>query len=332
VAGVSPTTVSQALNNVAGARIAEPTRARIREIANELGYTPSRMARGLRLQRSNTIGLISDHIATTPYAGKIILGAQQAARERGWWLLLLSTEGDPDVEAHAAKQLLLHDVEGVLYATMYHRLVDLPNVLSSTATVLIDAEGADRTVPAVVPDEVGGGRAATHALVTAGHTRIGLATNIDDIPATHGRLKGYRAALAAGGIRYDSRQVVAAASTTAGGYAAAFELLDRPDRPTALFCFNDRMAMGAYRAATELGLSIPRDVSIVGFDDQEIISEGLSPMLTTVALPHFEMGLWAVDRLITLIEAPASQSHRHRSHLMPCPLIERASVAAPRAT
>lgn len=92
------------------------------------------------------------------------------------------------------------------------------------------------------------------------------------------------------------------------------------------------MAMGAYRAATELGLSIPRDVSIVGFDDQEIISEGLSPMLTTVALPHFEMGLWAVDRLITLIEAPASQSHRHRPHLMPSPLIERASVAAPRAT
>ena len=198
MAGVSPTTVSQALNNVAGARIAEPTRARIREIANELGYTPSRIARGLRLQRSNTIGLISDHIATTPYAGKIILWAQQAARERGWWLLLLSTEGDPDVEAHAAKQLLLHDVEGVLYATMYHRLVDLPDVLSSTATVLIDAEGADRTVPAVVPDEVGGGRAATHALVTAGHTRIGLATNIDDIPATHGRLKGYRAALAGG--------------------------------------------------------------------------------------------------------------------------------------
>jgi len=198
VAGVSPTTVSQALNNVAGARIAEPTRARIREIANEPGYTPSRMARGLRLQRSNTIGLISDHIATTPYAGKIILGAQQAARERGWWLLLLSTEGDPDVEAHAAKQLLLHDVEGVLYATMYHRLVDLPDVLSSTATVLIDAEAADRTVPAVVPDEVGGGRAATHALVTAGHTRIGLATNIDDIPATHVRLKGYRAALAGG--------------------------------------------------------------------------------------------------------------------------------------
>jgi LacI family transcriptional regulator len=329
-AGVSSTTVSQALNDVAGARIAGPTRDRIRDVAAQLGYAPNRMARGLRLQRSHTIGLVSDTIATTPYAGKIVLGAQHAARDNGWWLLLLTTEGDPEVEVHGVKQLLQHEVDGVLYATMYHQLVTLPEVLSSVATVLLDAESTDRRVPAVVPDEVAGGRAAVELLVTAGHRRIGFATNEDDIPATHGRLAGYRQALKASQIRFDRRYLVAAESTTSGGFVAARHLLDQEDRPSALFCFNDRMAMGAYRAAADLGLDIPNDVSIVGFDDQEPISEGLHPALTTVALPHYEMGRWAVERLIALIEDGHPAQKADTPFRMPCPIVHRASVAPPR--
>jgi LacI family transcriptional regulator len=330
-AGVSSTTVSQALNEIAGARIAAATRERIRAIADELGYAPNRLARGLRLQRSHTIGFVSDRIATTPYAGKMILGAQHAARDHGWWLLLVGTEDDPDIEALGVKQLLQHDVDGVLYATMYHRLVSLPEVLSSVPTVLLDAESADHNMPAVVPHEVAGGRAAVELLLAAGHRRIGFATNEDDIPATHGRLAGYRQALAGTGIRFDRRQVVPAASTTAGGYAAARELLDRgANRPSALFCFNDRMAMGAYRAAAELHLAVPEDVSIVGFDDQEPISDGLHPALTTVALPHYQMGRWATDRLIELVETGRSAGKDETPLRMPCPVVERGSVAPPR--
>jgi LacI family transcriptional regulator len=329
-AGVSSTTVSQALNEVAGARIAVSTRERIRAIAEQLGYAPNRLARGLRLQRSHTIGFVSDRIATTPYAGKMILGAQHAAREHGWWLLLVSTEDDPDIEAHGVKQLLQHDVDGVLYATMYHRLVSLPEVLSSVPTVLLDAESGDRSVPAVVPHEVAGGRAAVELLLAAGHRRIGFAINEDDIPATHGRLAGYRQALTGAGIRFDRRHVVAAASTTAGGFTAALALLDGPNRPSALFCFNDRMAMGAYRAAAQLGLDVPGDVSIVGFDDQEPISDGLHPALTTVALPHYQMGRWATDRLIELIDSRRRVTRAEAPFRMPCPVVERASVAPPR--
>ncbi len=112
-----------------------------------------------------------------------------------------------------------------------------------------------------------------------------------------------------------------------GGLQAGRALLDLDDRPTAIFCFNDRMAMGVYHAAAERGLRIPDDLSVVGFDNQELIADGLRPGLTTVALPHYEMGAWAVENLIRRIENPESEVEQVR---LPCPLVSRGSVAAPR--
>ncbi|MGR6974757.1 LacI family DNA-binding transcriptional regulator [Streptomyces cynarae] len=120
-----------------------------------------------------------------------------------------------------------------------------------------------------------------------GHRRIGFVTNVDDLPATHGRLEGYTRALAEAGITHDPQLVVAETSDAAGGYRAALALLSATPRPTALFRFADRMAMGTCRAAAELGLSIPSDLSVIGFDDQELICDGLFPGLTTVAPPHY---------------------------------------------
>jgi LacI family transcriptional regulator len=324
------TTVSQVLNEVGGARIAEDTRVRVRQASEALGYIPSRLARGLRTQRTNIIGLLSDHIATTPHAGKIILGAQEAALGRGWILLIFNTGGDAGVEQREAAAMLQHEVEGVLYASMYHRVVELPAALAGVPTVLLDARTADQTVPAVVPDEVAGGRTAVTELLRCGHSRIGFVTNRDDIPATHGRLQGYRAALHSAGTTFNPRLVAVAESESGGGYLAARALLSLSERPTALFCFNDRMAMGAYRAAAELGLAIPADLSVVGFDNQEIIADGLYPGLTTVALPHYEMGQWAVQTLTRLIETRRSSGRtRAGPHLMACPLVRRESVGPP---
>jgi LacI family transcriptional regulator len=328
-AGVSVTTVSPVLNEVDGARIAEETRARVREAAQALSYVPSRLARGLRTQRTNIIGLLSDHIATTPHAGKIILGAQEEALSRGWILLIFNTGGDRGVERREAAAMLAHEVEGVLYASMYHRVVTLPSVLASVPTVLLDARTADPSVPAVVPDEVAGGRTAVAELLRQGHRRIGFVTNRDDIPATHGRLRGYQEALRSAGCAFDAGLVAVAESESGGGYLAARALLTRPKRPTALFCFNDRMAMGAYRAAAEMGLAIPADLSVVGFDNQEIIADGLYPGLTTVALPHYEMGQWAVRALTRLIESRPGGRERASPHLMACPLVRRRSVGPP---
>ena len=330
-AGVSVTTVSHVLNDVPGKRINGETRARVKASAAALGYVPNRVARSLRTRRSQVLALISDEIATTPFAGLMILGAQEAASKRGWLLMLVNTGLDPAYEAREIQALLQRQVDGFLYATMYHREVELPDELAGLPVVLLDAVSRDSSIPSVVPDEVGGGRTATEVLLASGHRRIAFLNNSDDIPASHGRLEGYRAALEAAGVHYHESLVRYDASDSAGGYRAAADVLDRTARPTALFCFNDRMALGAYQAAAERGLRIPHDLSVVGFDNQEIIADGLRPGLTTVALPHYEMGAWAVETLIGSIDDSPQNDDRARV-VLPCPLVSRASVAAPGQT
>jgi LacI family transcriptional regulator len=326
-AGVSVTTVSHVLNEVPHAQVREETRQRVLLAAQRLGYRANRAAQSLRTQRTKTLALVSDAIATTPYAGQLILGAQRAAQARGYTVLLFNTDYDPAVEEQELVALTEYQVDGVIYATMYHRVVSVPAVLAGTPLVLLDAESPDSDAPSVVPDELGGGRTATEELVANGHRRIGFVTNVDDVPATHGRLQGYRDALAAAGVDFDPELVAAAESETWGGYLAASSLLKLADRPTALFCYNDRMAMGAYRAAAELRLRIPEDLSVVGFDNQELITRGLFPELTSVALPHYDMGYWATETLTALLDEPeADHAPAPRPLLMPCPLVRRSSV------
>lgn len=326
-AGVSVTTVSHVLNEVPGKRISDATRDRVRQAAGKLGYAPSSVARNLRLQRSQMLALISDEIATTPYAGQMILGAQEAASKAGWLLMLVNTGSDSEFEAAEIQALRQRQVDGFLYATMYHREVTLPEAVAGVPTVLLDARSSDESLPSVVPDEVAGGRTATEELIRHGHSRIGFVNNIDDIPATRGRLQGYKQALQEAGLTYDEQLVVARSSDTEGGVQGARQLLSATDRPTALFCFNDRMAMGAYHAAAELGLRIPQDLSVVGFDNQELIADGLRPGLTTVALPHYEMGAWAVEALIARIEGKEGKRPQHSK--LSCPLVVRQSVDRP---
>lgn len=327
-AGVSSTTVSHVLNDVDGVRVADDTRARVRDAADRLGYSPSRIARSLRLQRTHTIGLLSDQIAATPFAGEIILGAQTVAAERHINLVLFDTGGGGDrVEDDAITALHDFRVDGVLYARMYHQDVQLPAALAGLPTVLLDAWSPDGAHPGVVPDETGGARAAIEELIGLGHTRIGYLDNADDIPATRGRMSGYRDALKAAGIRFNPALVAVEESVSGGGYRAARALLTRANRPTALFCFNDRMAMGAYRAAAETGLVIPRDLSVVSFDNQVLIAEGLYPALTTVALPHQEMGRWAATTLLDLVDEITVAPARYPGPtVLACPLIRRDST------
>ncbi|WP_281893516.1 LacI family DNA-binding transcriptional regulator [Phytohabitans aurantiacus] len=325
-AGVSVTTVSLVLNNVASARVGADTRQRIHEAAERLGYVPNEVARQLRAQRTNTLGLLGDEVTTTPFAGRMVLGAQEAASKHGWLLMLLNTGLDPELERKEISALLQSRVDGVLYTTMYHRVVRVPDQLRTVPTVVLDAEDDSANLPSVVPDEEGGAYLATKELLDHGHRRIGFVNSNLDIPATSGRLAGYQKALRQADVPFDPRLVVSTHPVSREGYAAASELLSRRERPSALFCFNDRVAMGAYQAASALGLRIPADLSVVGFDDQEEISEGLLPGLTTVALPHYAMGAWAVDALIARILDPNAPVERA---VLPCPLVRRESVAPP---
>ena len=327
--GLSITTVSHVVNDVPGKRIPDATRERVRVAVAELHYTPNRLAQGLRLQRSNTLGFVNDRIATSPHAGRTILGAQDAAAEHGSLLLMVNSGDDADLENREIRALLDRRVDGIVYAAEYHRLLTPPAVLRGVPTVLLDARSTVSGFSGVVPDEVGGAMAAVRELVDHGHRRIGFVTNSMDVPATRLRLEGFKRALRDARRTYRTAMVVSDLSEAQGGYRAAAALLDRPEpiRPTALFCYNDRMAMGAYQAAAERGLRIPQDLSIVGFDDREIISAGLRPGLTTVALPHYEMGWWAVTTLLRGIDAERKEPPR--TEILPCPLVRRASVGPP---
>lgn len=321
VAGVSQTTVSFVLNNKPGVAIPDETRARIEEAVEQLGYRPNIAAQTLRTNKTNLIGLVSDMIATTPHAGQIIEGAQDAAWAHGKLLLLVNTGGNKNVEEAAINMLLERQVEGIIYATMYHRLATPPPALRDVPAVLLDCFVSDRSLPSVVPDEVQGGRAAVEHLLSQGHRRIGLINDFDPIPAAAGRLEGYRAALAASGVTFDERLVVSEAADASGGYQGTMELMQHPERPTAIFCFCDRMAMGAYDALRKLGLAISEDVAIMGFDNEEIIAGHLYPPLSTMQLPHYEMGEWAVNYLVEYDAMPAGAAPIQ--HKIACPLVKR---------
>lgn len=328
-AGVSQTTVSHVLNETPHTRVSEDTAARVRAAAEELGYRPNRLARGLRTQASDMIGLLTEEIATTPHAGRIILGAQQEASRRNLTLAIINSElnPDPQVDAAQVQAFLDRQADGIIYATVYHDRIAAPENLRSRPAALIGARDAAGLIPAVVPDERAGAASVVEMLVSRGHRRIAFAASAEDVPATRGRLQGYLEAMRRAGLPTDGL-VAWASSDARGGHRATLELLERA--PTAVFCYNDRMAMGAYRAAGEKGLMIPADLSVVGFDDQAPIPDSLFPALTTVTLPHYEMGAWAVATLADLIHGGADGGALAAPPTpLVCPLIERDSVAPP---
>lgn len=321
-AGVSRTAVSLVLNNRRSVAIAEETRRRVLNSASELGYRFNAGARALANQRSDWYGLVTE-IVTAPFAVDIIKGAQDRAAHDDRYLLIASTESDPAAETAAIERLLEQRVAGLVYAATWHRAVRVPDAALEVPTVLVNCFDVEGRLPAIVPDEVTGGRRATERLLKAGHRRIGLLNLDPDIPATVGRRQGYRDALQHAGVQIVEAYEVSGHATADGGFEAAMQLLALSEPPTAIFCANDRMAMGAYDAIKESGLRIPDDVAVVGFDNQELIAGFLRPALTTIALPFQQMGAQGVSMLADMI---AGKSTATGTVTVDCPLLERSSV------
>jgi LacI family transcriptional regulator len=326
LAGVGPGTVSRVLND--HPNVSAKTRAKVLAVIERMGYRPSFSARHMRTQRSHLIGFLSDEVATTPYAGHIILGAQDAAWQEQRILLVVNVGYDAGMLDEVIETFLEREVEGIIYAAMYHRPVELPEKIGSVPVVLANCFSPDLMLPSIVPDEYGGGYTATDALLQKGHRRIGF-INVNTlepgIPASIGRWRGYRAALEACGIAYDESLVRYGYGVAEDGYHFTHELMALPQPPTAIFCGNDRTALGAYNALGELNLRIPEDVAVIGFDNQEIIAAALRPPLSTIELPHYEIGRRAADLLLEQIthdDAPAAPALTSIS----CPLIQRESL------
>jgi LacI family transcriptional regulator len=326
-AGVSIKTVSRVLNDPRS--VAEQTRARVQAIAEELNFVPDQRARGFRSGRSGAVGFLTDVIATTPYSVDIVRGVEDALAERGISLLIGNTENRLGGLPTILRAFRGSRVEGVVFASMYHREAnDFGSVLSGPS-VLVNCFTTLADVSTVLPDDEEGGHLVGRHLLELGHRRIAFLTLWPEIAAMHLRQAGLIRACREAGVSFPVDLVFAGQDGTGPfnqsvAFAAARRLLDRKDRPTAVFCGNDEMALQVYNAAADVGLRIPDDLSVVGFDDYRLFSEGLRPGLTTVALSYQRMGRIAADLLLASIAGGPSPTEVIR---VQGPLVLRHSTA-----
>jgi LacI family transcriptional regulator len=318
-AGVSRTAVSLILNN-RESRIAPETQQRVRDIAESLGFRPSRVALQLRTQRSQLIGLISDEIASGPFAGGLIAGAQAAAGARDHALMLMNTGVAGDISTIDRDLLEDRQTDGLVFATVMTRKVDLGPLGPRTATVLLNCYSDDASLCQVLPDDRAGGMAAAGLVIGMGHERIAFVSGEEGTFPAVERLAGHRAALEAAGIPFSPELVRYGDWTAETGYRMSTELLTGSAPPTAIVCGNDRIALGAYDAIRDLGMTVAKDVSVVGYDDQREIAPYMHPPLTTIRLPYEAMGRLAVEALL--------DGYPGGTQLVPCEPIVRGSVAA----
>lgn len=321
-AGVSIKTVSRIVND--DTAVNAKTRAAVKKHLTRLNYVPNQAARQMRSGSSSAIGLMTDVVATTPYSVDIVRGAQFALKDSHQTLLIASSDGETKREVELWRMFRAHRVAGVIYAAMFHRSHDVGKPVFNESIVLANCYDPKDNRNSIVPDDEQGGYEQARYLLQRGHRNIGSITLLDILDATHLRRSGIRRAFMEASVRFDTELEVA-------GYVrdwpnevsvvreAAFKLLKRTARPTAIICGNDAVAMQVYSVAAELGLSIPQDLSLIGFDDLKLISETLYPKLTTVALPYFDIGRLAVEMISNKSKAG------HQKTLVTCPLVERDS-------
>lgn len=297
--GVSVSTVSLVMNHRDAGRVKPEIASRVRETARQLGYQINPMARSLRTNSTRILGFISDAVATTPYAGGMILGAQSAASRLGYMLITVSTDGGmkEDDEIDALKR---YGADGFLYAKMSNRITDVPSKLLDYPVVLTDATDRNGVIPSVEPNEFLIAYDATTHLIKAGCERIAYVGCSETMIAQEGRLAGYRAALENAGRDFDERVVTNVPNN--GPALREVSTLFDAEHPDGFFCFNDARAWYVYECAARRGLTVGKDISVVGVDNHRVFAETLEPQLTTVELPHFEMGYWAATKLISMIE------------------------------
>lgn len=322
-AGLSSSAASMILNGRPDTRLSKDAHDRVNRAAAELGYRPNVAARSLRMDKTQTIGFISDTVATTRFASGLIKGALAAAEQAEHVILLTETGGDPARQTEAIAALLDRQVDGIIFATMRARELFVPDIPESTRIVLLNATNEHYST-SVLPDEERGGRAAVSLLAEAGH-RDGIVLLGHNEQKERDTFRSTTVARRLAGIRTEMRRRDLSFDWEESiwewephqAYASVCEILNKRPPPRAILCLNDPLAFGAYQALAERGLRVPEDVSIVSFDNDEIASY-LRPGLTTIALPHEEMGAQAVRLLL--------DGTARGEHLVDMPVIIRSSI------
>lgn len=333
MANVSTATVSHVLNGTA--RISDETKERVLKVVKGLNYRPNTIAKSLKIRKTNSIGIITEDITVFNTPG-IINGINECAEKYDYHIILnnimlYKKVGNKYKDAarysgmvgDIVDDLVGKQVEGIIYVGAHCR--DVAGLIGNCPVPLVFAycyssSGADASI--YYDDE----RAAfelTKYLIDKGHKKIGVITGLLDSVQCQERLKGYQRALFENNILFNPDYMKAGNWEFEKGYAAGRELMGQTDRPTAVFSMNDVMAGGVIEAADEHGLSIPEDLSLVGFDNREC-SWSYSPKLTTMALPLEEIGRTAAETIIGILQA--NQDRTGGTIKLQCSLIERKSV------
>jgi LacI family transcriptional regulator, galactose operon repressor len=301
-AGVHLATASRALDERRSVMVRPETVERVRKAAADLGYRVNRMARGLKMNRSFTIGMLVPDI-TNPFFPPIVRGAEDCLAEAGYTLVLANTDNDEGKERRHLSGMLERQVDGLLLAMARRRDALVEELQEDrTATVLINRTIDRGGVSAVIPDDQAGMTLAVEHLHALAHRRIAHVAGPQDTSTGARRAAGFRAAMQAHSL--SSRRIVEAGSFgESAGREAARGLFDPRSRPSAVVAANDLIALGVVDAAADAGLRCPEDVSIVGFNDMPF-AERFCPPLTTVRIPEYLMGRRAAQLLLLQIDDP----------------------------
>jgi len=317
-AGVSQSTVSFVLNGLEDMRISSETRKRVLNAVEALGYRPRAAGRPPKSAGLKVIGIMFDEVATSPFASISIEGVQEEAWKSNVLVEVVMTGSDKSYEAAVLRKWSADLVEGVIYGSILTRNVSPPDALAKHKSVLLNCYDPENRYSSVVPAERRGGEMATKALIDAGHRKIAFISGETWMEASDQRMEGYERALRSAGIPVDPSLIVEGNFLPSGGRAATLQLMQGGTRPDAIFCANDLMAVGCYEALKELGEKVGETVAVMGYDDQEI-AQHLTPSLSTVLLPHREMGQLCAAMILGS-GALASEQVR-----IECPVVPRES-------
>jgi len=320
-AGVSITTVSHVVNGTRG--VSEELKAKVIKAADELGYRPNVLARGLRKGQTKTLGLIIPDSSNAFFA-EVARGLERKSYTLGFSVMLCNTGGEPSREVAYIETLMSKQVDGVALVSAgdNSKTMSLLRALR-IPLVVVDRQVSGEEMDEVLVDNLQGGRLATEYLLSLGHSRIGCVCGPSILTPAVDRVNGYRQSLVAAGIEPDDTLVVKGDFQCGGGYRGTQSLLSLPEPPSAVFACNDLMAIGAISAARAAGLQVPQDFSIVGFDDIAL-SSFINPALTTVAQPKEDIGTVVADLLVQRI---LNRDIPPRKYVLPTELVVRRSCA-----
>jgi LacI family repressor for deo operon, udp, cdd, tsx, nupC, and nupG len=321
VAGVSVATVSRTMRHPD--RVRKETREKVLKAVEAVGYRPNMMARNFRARKSFAVVVLVPNVAN-PFFSRVIRGIEQGAQEEGYAVFLGDTQGLKEREAEYVSLVSSRQADGVIQLSAnVQGVLDILDTADGPVPLVNACECAvNPECPTVRIDNVAAAVKATEHLISLGHERIGIVLGPGDSPLTIDRLKGYKQALKEHKIPLDKRLAVSGDFSLDSGRRAVTSLSSLNNPPTAIFCCNDEMAIGAMRRVKSSGLQVPDDVSIIGFDDIEFATY-VDPPLTTISQPTEELGKMAFSVLLDLLEG---RTPEQMDFVLPTELIVREST------